>query len=55
MSGLGANDTKPVLRELVNVYGLDNATYVNYIHHARHSISKITTVRSFPNEPPRNI
>ena len=43
MSGLGANDTKPVLRELVDVHGLDNATYVNYIHHARHSISKMVS------------
>jgi hypothetical protein len=39
MSGLGASDTKPILRELVDEYGLDNATYVNLIHHKGHSIS----------------
>lgn len=41
MSGLGASDTKPVLRELVDAYGLDNATYEECIHHARHSISRM--------------
>jgi hypothetical protein len=41
MSGLGASDTKPVLRELVDVYGLDNTTYVNFIHHNHDSISKM--------------
>jgi hypothetical protein len=35
---LGSEDTKELLRELVKL-GLDNDTYRNFIHHAKHPIS----------------
>ena len=38
MSGLGSEDTKNILRELVRL-GLDNDTYMNFVHHSGHPIS----------------
>jgi len=38
MMRIGSEDTKKILTQLVAL-GLDNDTYVNFIHHAKHPIS----------------
>jgi hypothetical protein len=39
-SGIGSEDTKPILRELV-VLGLTDNIYKTYLHHKKHSIAKM--------------